>query len=67
MKCLIIFNKHFTRRQTLIACDLRSKVVFYILSLTIIFMYCTEPYGFSFLFCKLYNKSQRDNNTYISK
>lgn len=41
-------NKHFTRRQTLIACDASSKVMFYILSLTIISVYSTKPHGLSF-------------------
>lgn len=39
-----LFNKHFMRSLTLIACDCSSKIVFYIL--TIISMYNTKPLGF---------------------
>lgn len=40
----VLFNKHFMRSLTLIACDCSSKIVFYIL--TIISMYNTKPLGF---------------------
>lgn len=46
---IFILNKHFMRSQTLIACDRSSKVMFYILSQTIISMYSTKPHGYSFL------------------
>lgn len=51
---IIFFNKHFMRSLTLIACDRSSKVMFYILALTIISMYITKPHGFSFWISKLW-------------
>lgn len=51
---VFFFNKHFTRSQTLIACDRSSKVMFYILSLTIISVHSAKPHGFSFLISKLW-------------
>lgn len=39
LKYYFFFNKHFTKSQTLIACDRSSKVMFYILYLTIISVY----------------------------
>lgn len=56
------FNKHFTRSQTLIACDRSSKVMFYILLLTIISVYSTNPHGFSFLISKLWFLNKQTKN-----